>query len=279
MFGTLYKKLVLVAAVTLAVSFAAHAADDALDRIKQTGKFVVGIKVDYRPFGYRNEKGEMLGLEHDLVADIASRLSTKLGKKIEVEKVVVTAQNRMQFLQQGRIDFMIATMNDTPERRKIIDIIDPNYYASGVNLLTRKSNNLKNWEDLKGKTVCTMQGAWYNKSLSEQYGFVAQAYAGVAEAAQATFDNRCVGFLDDDAHGGSLLLGSDWSGFEMPLQTQSEAPWGMAVALGNPALKEFLTQVATDWHRKGTLVELEKKWGIKPTKWVQTMHAKAKAAN
>ena len=77
-----------------------------MDRIKQSGKLTVGVKVDYRPFGYRNEKGEMLGLEHDLVADIASRLSTKFDKNIEVEKVVVTAQNRMQFLQQGRIDLM-----------------------------------------------------------------------------------------------------------------------------------------------------------------------------
>jgi polar amino acid transport system substrate-binding protein len=275
---TILRRLALGVAL-LALPLAAHAADaDALARIRDSGKFVVGVKVDYRPFGYRNEKGEMLGLEHDLVADIASRLSKKLGKKIEVEKVVVTAQNRMQFLQQGRIDFMIATMNDTPERRKIIDIIEPAYYASGVNLLTRKSNNVKAWTDLKGKTVCTLQGAWYNKTLSEQYGFVPQAYAGVAEAAQATFDNRCIGFLDDDAHGASLLLGGgDWSNFEMPLQTQAEAPWGMAIAFGSPELKAVLTEAVNDWHRQGTLVALEKKWGIKPTAWVQSMHEKAKA--
>ena len=267
---------IFVLMVAVAAGGVAHA-EDALDRIKQSGKLVVGVKVDYRPFGYRNEKGEMLGLEHDLVADIANRLSAKLGKKIEVEKVVVTAQNRMQFLQQGRIDVMIATMNDTPDRRKIIDIIEPSYYASGVNLLTRKSNNVKDWNDLKGKTVCTLQGAWYNKSLSEQYGFVAQAYAGVAEAAQAAFDNRCVGFLDDDAHGTSLLLGGgDWSNFEMPLQTVSEAPWGMAVAQGNPELRDFLSEVVKDWHRKGTIVALEKKWGIKPTAWAQGMNDKAK---
>ena len=268
----------VVVLVALAVAGTASAAEDAMDRIKQSGKLVVGVKVDYRPFGYRNEKGDMLGLEHDLVEDIANRLAAKGGKKIEVEKVVVTAQNRMQFLQQGRIDLMIATMNDTPERRKIIDIIEPSYYASGVNVLTRKSNNIKQWTDLKGKTVCTLQGAWYNKSLSEQYAFVAQPYAGVAEAAQAAFDNRCVGFLDDDAHGTSLLLGGgDWSNFEMPLPTVSEAPWGMAVAQGNPAFRDFLNDVAKDWHRKGTIVALEKKWGIKPTAWVQGMNDKAKA--
>jgi polar amino acid transport system substrate-binding protein len=260
----------------IAGNAAAHA-DESLDKIKQAGKLVVGIKVDYRPFGYRNEKSDMLGLEHDLVADIAERLSAKLGKKIEVEKVVVTAQNRMQFLQQGRIDFMIATMNDTPERRKIIHIIEPNYYASGVNLLTRKSNGIKKWEDLKGKTVCTLQGAWYNKTLTEKYGFTAQAYAGVSEAVQATFDNRCIGFLDDDAHAASLLLaGGRWTDFEIPLETQAEAPWGMAIRFNNPEFLDFLQKTTIDWHRKGSIIALEKKWGIKPTKWVQTMHEKYK---
>ncbi len=270
---------VVLAALGLAiVSGAAARADETLDKIAKAGKIVVGIKVDYRPFGYRNEKGEMLGLEHDLVADVAERLSAKLGKKIEVEKVVVTAQNRMQFLQQGRIDFMIATMNDTPERRKIIEIIDPNYYASGVNLLTRKSNGIKGWEELKGKTVCTMQGAWYNKMLTEKYGFTAQPYAGVAEAAQATFDNRCIGFLDDDAHAASLLLQGDrWTGFEIPLETQAEAAWGMAIRFDNPDFKDLLSKATIDWHRKGTIAALEKKWGVKPTKWVQTMHEKFKA--
>lgn len=271
------KKLALATTVLVASATVANA-EDILGKIKNTGKFVVGIKVDYRPFGFRNEKGDMIGLEHDLVADLADRLSTKLGRKVEVEKVVVTGQNRMQFLQQGRIDFMIATMNDTPERRRIIEIIEPNYYASGVNLLTRKSSGITKWEDLKGKTVCTMQGAWYNKTLTEKYSFTANPYAGVAEAVQAAFDNRCAGFLDDDSHGAGLLQqGGRWEEFHMPLETLSEAPWGMAIRLDDPAFKEFLSQTTIDWHRKGTVVALEKKWNIKPTKWVQMMHEKYKA--
>jgi ABC-type amino acid transport substrate-binding protein len=135
----------------------AHA-EDAMDRIKQSGKLTVGVKVDYRPFGYRNEKGEMLGLEHDLVAISLPVFRPSSARTSKWRRSWSLAQNRMQFLQQGRIDLMIATMNDTPDRRKIIDIIEPSYYASGVNLLTRKSNNIKNWTDLKGKTVCTLQG-------------------------------------------------------------------------------------------------------------------------
>ena len=68
----------------------------------------------------------------------------RLGVKLEL--VPVVASNRIQFLQQGKIDLMIATMSDTPERRKIVDIVDPNYYGSGTNVLAVGS-------DLNGPTI------------------------------------------------------------------------------------------------------------------------------
>jgi polar amino acid transport system substrate-binding protein len=44
----------------------------------------------------------------------------------------------MQFLQQGKIDLMIATMNVTEERRKAVGIVEPSYYASGVNVFANR---------------------------------------------------------------------------------------------------------------------------------------------
>ena len=41
----------------------------------------------------------------------------------------------MQFLEQGKVDLMIATMTDKPDRRKVVSIVDPNYYSSGTNIL------------------------------------------------------------------------------------------------------------------------------------------------
>src|SRR5258706_7070122 len=106
---------------------------DAMQDIKAKGTLVVGTKADYRPFGFLDPSGKIVGFELDLAADIAKRLGVKL------ELVPVVAANRIQFLQQGKIDLMIATMSDTPERRKIVDIVDPDYYASGTNVMAKKS--------------------------------------------------------------------------------------------------------------------------------------------
>src|SRR5438045_8066257 len=97
-----------------------------LDTIKQRGVLVVGTKPDYKPFGFRDPTGAIVGFEPDLARDVAERLHAKL----ELEPVV--SSNRMQFLQQGKIDLMIATMNDKPDRRLVVGIIEPSYYASGV---------------------------------------------------------------------------------------------------------------------------------------------------
>src|SRR5215471_19516462 len=96
-----------------------------LDKIKQRGVLVVGTKADYKPFGFRDPTGNIVGFEPDLAKDVADRI----GVKLELEPVV--SANRMQFLQQGKIDLMLATMNVTDERRKTVGIVEPSYYASG----------------------------------------------------------------------------------------------------------------------------------------------------
>src|SRR5664279_6133778 len=138
---------IAAAGIALGMLGATVARADALDDIKKKGVLVVGTKADYRPFGYLDPSGAIVGFEADLAADVAKRLGVKL------ELVPVVASNRIQFLQQGKIDIMIATMSDTPERRKIVDIVDPSYYGSGTNILSPKSAALKTWDALRGKKV------------------------------------------------------------------------------------------------------------------------------
>ena len=243
---------------------------DAMADIKAKGTLVVGTKADYRPFGFLDPSGKVVGFEPDLAADIAKRLGVKL------EIVPVVAANRIQFLQQGKIDLMIATMSDTPERRKIVDIVDPNYYASGTNIMAKKSAGVKSWEALKGKKVCLIQGAFYNKELQEKYGVEGVAFPGTAEALSALRNGNCVGFAYDDTAIVGELQKPDNSDYEMPLNSILVQPWGIAVKQGEKAFADFVSKAVVEWHKKNHIAALEKKWGIKPTKFAEEMHAKYK---
>ena len=241
---------------------------DELQDIKKKGVLVVGSKADYRPFGYLDPSGKIVGFEPDLAADVAKRLGVKL------ELVPVVASNRIQFLQQGKIDLMIATMSDTPERAKIVDIVHPDYYASGTNVMAKKSENLKSWEQLKGKKVCLIQGSFYNKELQEKYGIEGVAFPGTAEAYSALRNGNCVAFAYDDTAIQGELQKPEWKDYDMPLDSILVQPWGLAVKLGEKNFADYMSNVVKDWHKSGLIIQLEKKYGIKPTKFAQEMHDK-----
>jgi len=268
----MFKNIVsLVATAMVLGAFGATVANaDVLSDIKKKGVLVVGTKADYRPFGYLDPSGKIVGLEPDLAADVAKRLGVKL------ELVPVVASNRIQFLQQGKIDLMIATTSDTPERRKIVDFIDPNYYGSGTNVLAPKSAKLASWGDLKGKKVCLIQGAFYNKELQEKYGVEGVAFPGTAEAYAALRNGNCVAFAYDDTAIVGEMLKPEWSAYEMPLDTILFVPWGIATKQGEKDLVDFMAKTSIDWHKTGFIQQLEKKWGVKATKFGQDMNAKYK---
>jgi polar amino acid transport system substrate-binding protein len=232
-----------------------------LEKIRERGVLVVGTKADYKPFGFRDPTGAIIGFEPDLAKDVADRL----GVKVQVEPVV--SANRMQFLQQGKIDLMLATMNVTDERRKTVGIVEPSYYASGVNVFANRKASLKRWEQLKDQKVCGIQGAFYNKYVAEKYGADIVAFRGQQEAETALAQGNCIAWLYDDTAFAERLADPKWGGFEMPLETILSEPWGAAVRLEerDGPWGQFMAKTIADWHRSGKLVALEKKWNIAPS--------------
>lgn len=263
------------AAVVLGTGLVASTADAANDRFKKVlerGKVIVGVKADYKPWGFRDSKGNLVGMEIDMAKDVAKALG------VELELVPVQSSNRMQFLQQGKIDLMIATMSDKANRRKVVGIPDPNYYTSGTNMLAKKGV-VKDWKDLAGKPVCGKQGAFYNKNVSKRYKAKIVAFVGNAEAKQALRDGKCIGWVYDDSSIMADLASGQWDDFEMPLKTEDDTPWGLAVPKDelNGIWGNFMSGMMYNWHRSGRLIELEKKWGIQPTAYLANMNKKFEA--
>ena len=269
-------RTVLVGALMVGVVSASARAEDTLDKIKQRGTIVVGVKNDYKPWGFVDPSGSIVGMEIDLARDIATRLGVKL------EMIPVTGANRMEFLSQGRIDLIVATMGDTPERRKVVGMIEPNYYAGATNVLAPKSAQLKQWADLKGRKICAVQGAYYNRRVTQLYGPDLVVFPAVPEALNALQGGNCVGFLFDDTLIVSTLSAGDprWQNYEMPLASEDPQAWAMGVRLDDldAPFGAFLKKTSAEWHKAGTLVELERKWGIKPSPFLQDMHDKYKGS-
>jgi polar amino acid transport system substrate-binding protein len=248
-------------------------AADVMDTIKSRGTLIVGVKPDYKPFGFRDPNGTLIGIEPDLAADLAKRLGVK------IELVPVLSSNRIEFLQQGKIDVVVATMSDTPERRKVVQAIDPPYYSDFANVMLSKKSGVTKWEELKGKPICATSAAWYNKEIARKYTPELAAFDGSEKPLFALKQGNCIGYVYDQTFLQGKLLDPEWSAdYALPLPGILDTPWIMAVAQGQDALKTFLENATKDWMKTGAIVALENKWGIKPTEYSTKMHEKFKAA-
>ncbi|MBB3966085.1 transporter substrate-binding domain-containing protein [Rhizobium metallidurans] len=259
--------LALISSIASAQSM--DCGNDTLCKIKASGVLKIGTKDDYRPWAYRAPDGGFKGMEVDFGRKIADILGVK------AEFVKVTTANRFEFLLQGQVDLLLASASETLERRKLVTFVHPNYYSSGYSVLTPKAVNATDWSQIKGQTVCAIQGAFYNKPAQENNGVTILAFSGTSEIEAALAQGRCIGLLEDDNRINVRLADSKWSeGFHMTLPVQDDTPWGMVIrpADDNTAYSYFLSGVVSQMHRDGTLLELEKANGIQNSAFLIKMN-------
>ena len=109
----------LVLVLTLAVSASADVVYRTLDEIKAAGSINIGVFSDKNPFGYVDENGEYQGYD----VYFARRIGEDLG--VTVNYVSTEAANRVEYLETGKVDIVLANFTVTPERAEKVDFALP----------------------------------------------------------------------------------------------------------------------------------------------------------
>jgi polar amino acid transport system substrate-binding protein len=125
--------------------------ESTLEKIKASGKLVVGTSADYPPYEFHllDEKdSDLVGID----IDIAKVIASEIGVQLEVKDLIFS--RIFKALDSGEIDIAIAGLHPTEERKKIACFSDI-YYQAIQCVLIRKENadRIKTIEDLRGKTV------------------------------------------------------------------------------------------------------------------------------
>ena len=90
-----------------------------LDEIQTDGTINIGVFSDKNPFGYVDEYGEYQGYD----VYFAKRIAEDLGVKVNF--VSTEAANRIEYLQTGKVDIILANFTVTPERAEEVDFALP----------------------------------------------------------------------------------------------------------------------------------------------------------
>jgi polar amino acid transport system substrate-binding protein len=262
----------LAAFFALSLTALPAAADQTLDRIGEKGTVSIGIMLSGPPHGAIDPTSrEPIGYNVDLAKELAKRLGAKPSL------VEVTPPNRVQFLQQGKVDLLIANMQWTQERSEILDFVPTPYDESGGLPVARKDSQIHSWGDLKGKKVCLSQGSSYAKPLVEQYGAQVAGYPGMAESLLALRGGNCVAAVHDGAPLKLLVVDDpEWVNYEVAVQTQvGLSPSVIWLRKGEKDTREKLDAIVKELHRSGWLIAQATQARLPADGILKTLHDKA----
>ena len=158
-------KSLFVAAVTALAVVAAPglAKADKLQDVLSSGKLRVGVLTDAAPWGFKDDKGAIAGLD----ADLAKLVAADLGVKLEL--VPVTGAARIPSLLSDKIDILIAGLGATPERAQQIMFSQPyavvNLGVYGPKAIPAATG--KKPDNLEGRTVAVAKGTTLDVWLTD----------------------------------------------------------------------------------------------------------------
>lgn len=265
----------------LCVTFSAPAhAGEVFDNILQRGHIDICTGFTNFPQTYLDTSGAPIGSQIDLIDDMLERLAAIAGKPVTKEMVHTTGANRLPFLQNGQCDLIFSNMAPTEERKRLVRAIEPNWYASGPDLVTLEGVNIDSWEELRGKPVCGFQGSSFNIQASELFGIEILGFVAHQEGIQAMREGRCVGYMNVDTYFQGQLLaegGGTWEGIiQQRLEPFDPGLNALLIRYGDEEFASFLSETIEDWHANGTIIEAQKKWGLEPPAFAYEMQEKYK---
>lgn len=256
----------------LAASSVAHAEDlnGTLKKIKDNGVIVVGHRESSVPFSYYDNNQKVVGYSQDYSNAIVDAVKKKLNlPNLQVKLMPITSQNRIPLLQNGTYDFECGSTTNNAERQQQAAFSDT-IFIIGTRLLVKKGSDIKDFDDLKGKTVVVTSGTTseilLNKLNDEKkLGMRIISAKDHGDSFRTLETGRAVAFMMDDA----LLAGErakakkpdDWVIVGTP---QSKEAYGCMLRKDDAGFKTLVDDTIAQTQTSGEATKWFEKWFKQP---------------
>lgn len=219
----------------------AFAPGSTMDRLSKASTLRIGVKYDQPLFGMRNLSGQPEGFDIDLAKLIAAKLGFPADKITWVE---TSAPNREPFLQQDRVDLVIATYTITEKRRKVVNQAGP-YLVGGQVLMVKKGNpqHLAGPQDLDDKKTCVLSGSTGQNFMLTHYPKAILVPFDVVSKCNEALKNGSVDAIVSPNHVLAGLVKADPHGVEMVGKPFLDEPIGVGMNRNAVDLCNFVLDV------------------------------------
>jgi glutamate transport system substrate-binding protein len=224
-------------------------AGSTMAELKEAGTMTVGTKFDQPLFGLNNAvTGEVEGFD----VEIAKLIAARIDPALEVEFIESVSQNREPFIQDGRVDMVVATYTINDARKEIVDFAGP-YYVAGQDIMVKAGNTaITGVADLNGKKVCSVQGSTSIENVAEQApeADLSISFQTYSQCAEALSDGRVEAVTTDNIILLGLIAASEGE-FELVGQPFTEEPYGVGLAKGDDDFRSFINDVLEEIYASG----------------------------
>ncbi len=259
MIGFILTMALLVSACS-ALGSSSTSSESRADRITNDGVVRVGVRFDNPPLSFIEKDGEWVGFD----VDLANALADQLGVAIEMIKVDETT--RISFLQEGKIDIAVASMNHTRSRENAIDF-SITYFWDNQSFLIRKGT-YTSLKAIMGQKIAANAGS----STIDSWTAYSEAHGGPAPevveftdklaAMQALRDGVVEGYTEDNIT--LLALAAGDPELELIPGGHNLVQFGIGLPNNDSVLRDQVNYALQELWKNGTYQQIYDKWFVGP---------------
>ena len=226
--------IALVLALSLITAASADVVYRTLDAIKASGTINIGVFSDKNPFGYVDENGEYQGFD----VYFARRIGEDLG--VTVNYVSTEAANRVEYLETGKVDIVLANFTVTPERAEKVDFALP-YMNVALGVVSPDSRVIKDLSEITADDqVIVISGTTAEDYLIKNNPEITlQKYDTYANAKNALENGNAVAWANDNTEVIAFALQNEGYTVGIP-SLGSQDTIAPAVSKGNESLLNWI---------------------------------------